>query len=283
MAKGLGIGPWLPCPYRGVLPPRVVEPCLMPACRCMNRGLPSRSAGKGFRGSIRILDKQSCTQRGYILLCHSVWVGYIMNGLDGDNVRAGFELAGCLGTQVLLPRHLFVGRHRICCKQLSAVDPSRNGVLPGGKEGGLAHGLGKLHRLPVGEALLRRLIGGQSFCVRAGNPCGFSVANSRFSRRFEADPFSAPLLRTPEARFPPTDGAIGIRLARRVPNLPPPEVARLGPEGRSGIMHVQRLVRLDAPAVAKVRLALLQQLWSRSYEDLVGRLPGASRWILQLP
>ena len=149
-----------------------------------------------------------------------------MHRLDGKEIRAGRQLPGHIGAQILFPRHLLRGQERLRLEHLRSVDPGGNRIPPGSEENGPAHRLGQHYGRPVGEMLLSGLFRAQGLRIRAGDPLGRSVAHRGLFGCLVADPMGAPGGLIEQARLPPGDGALRIGLARRVPQLYPPEVAR---------------------------------------------------------
>ncbi len=131
--------------------------------------------------------------------------------------------------------------------------------------------------------LLRGLIGIEHLQVRAGNPNRRGVAHRILLRRLVANPLGAPGLLAHKPRLPPTDVALRIWLPCRVPHFHQPEGARRRRNCRPLVAHIQRLARIDPPAIPNVRLALAQQFFARSNQYLVRTLLRASRRVLQLP
>ena len=242
----------------GRLPSRVVEAHLVPASRGMNRRLPLRSAGKDSRGSIRVLDKQRGVHRRRIFRGHSAGIDHVVNNLDGNCVHAGSQMRGYIRAHVLLPRHLLRGQKRLRFQHLRSVDPGGNRIPPRSEKRGPAHRLGQRYCRPVGKVQLGRLLRGQSFRVGVGDPLGRRVAHRGLLRRLVAYPLGPPGVLFIEARLPPSDRALRVRLARRVPCLHPPEIARDGLERWPLVADIQRLARRDPPAIPNVRVACAQ-------------------------
>src|SRR5271157_4375990 len=224
----------------GVLPARVVKALLLPAGAGLQRALPTRPAGKYFRASVRILDKQRRDHGRRINLFVGLSVMYL---LDGDGVGARCHSPSRIRAHKLLPRKLppwriWAGRHH-----LHAIHPRRDSILRGCVERGMEHGLGKVHSLPVGNVQFGGFSSGQSlsgwfrYLIGISNPRRRSLAHRSLLRRLIADPLRVPgLLQQP--CFPPADRALGRWLTCLIPYQDLPVVTRRRSKRGSGILNL---------------------------------------------
>ncbi len=128
---------------RGGFPGTIIEGLRSPAAGWMNGGLPLCVAGEGFSLAVFVFHDERCDHGWRVGMHGTVGIADVVHSLNRNRVRTLAEISGHVGADKLLPRHLSPRRKGGRSQHLRAVDPGGDGVLAGGKQRGVADGLGQ--------------------------------------------------------------------------------------------------------------------------------------------